>query len=48
MLMNPCSEMEPGMTLTASALIDLALRNQARVHLWFAARFGTEYPPLRA
>lgn len=46
--MNPCSEMEPEMTLTASALIDLALRNQARAHLWFAARFGTEYPPLCA
>ena len=47
--MSPCSELEPGTTLTASALIDLALRdNQARAHLWFAARFGTEYPPLRA
>lgn len=48
MLMSPCSELEPGTTLTATALINLALRNQARVQRWVAGRFGTEYPPLCA
>lgn len=34
----------------ANALADLSadieLRNQARVHIWYAEKFGTPYPPL--
>lgn len=26
---------------------EVELRNQARVHLWYEAKFGTPYPPLR-
>lgn len=44
-------EAENRVILAAQALfqdldVKVELRNQARVHLWFAARFGTEYPPL--
>ncbi|MBX3505120.1 MAG: nucleotidyltransferase family protein [Parvibaculum sp.] len=28
--------------------IEVELRNQARVHLWYEAKFGTAYPPLRS
>ena len=28
--------------------LEVELRNQARVHLWYEAKFGTEYPPLRS
>lgn len=28
--------------------VPVEIRNQARVHLWFAAHFGTDYPPLRS
>lgn len=28
--------------------VDVELRNQARVHLWYEAKFGTPYPPLRS
>jgi hypothetical protein len=27
---------------------NVEVRNQARVHLWFEARFGSDYPPLRS
>lgn len=27
---------------------EIELRNQARVHLWYEAKFGTAYPPLRS
>lgn len=28
--------------------VKVEVRNQARVHLWFADRFGAEYPPLHS
>ncbi|WP_447650476.1 nucleotidyltransferase family protein [Pseudomonas abietaniphila] len=28
--------------------VKVEVRNQARVHLWFADRFGADYPPLRS
>ncbi|ABS62315.1 protein of unknown function DUF925 [Parvibaculum lavamentivorans DS-1] len=28
--------------------IDVELRNQARVHIWYEEKFGTPYPPLRS
>ena len=28
--------------------VEIELRNQARVHLWFMQRFGHDYPPLRS
>ncbi|MEW6091466.1 MAG: nucleotidyltransferase family protein [Pseudomonadota bacterium] len=28
--------------------IEVELRNQARVHLWYRGKFGTAYPPLRS
>ena len=27
---------------------EIELKNQARVHLWYEAKFGTAYPPLRS
>lgn len=30
----------------ASLGVEVELRNQARVHLWYEAKFGTPYPPL--
>ena len=44
-------EAENRVILAAQALfqdldVKVELRNQARVHLWFAARYGTEYPSL--
>jgi uncharacterized protein len=37
---------------SALAFADLSanveVRNQARVHLWYPAKFGTDYPPLRS
>lgn len=28
--------------------LEVELRNEARVHLWYEAKFGKEYPPLRS
>jgi uncharacterized protein len=33
---------------TAGGVGPVEVRNQARVHLWFEQRFGTQYPPLAA
>jgi uncharacterized protein len=33
--------------VTADCAGPVQVRNQARVHLWFAGRFGVPYPPLR-
>lgn len=35
-------------TLFAPLGLEVELRNQARVHLWYEAKFGTAYPPLRS
>ena len=36
-------------TLTFADLgASVEVRNQARVHLWYRAKFGTDYPPLRS
>lgn len=32
--------------VTADMGIDIELRNQARVHLWYEEKFGSPYPPL--
>jgi hypothetical protein len=34
--------------LTADLGVAVEVRNQARVHLWYAQRFGAPYPPLRS
>ncbi|MBY8821831.1 nucleotidyltransferase family protein [Sphingomonas colocasiae] len=34
--------------LTADLGVTVEVRNQARVHLWYAERFGTGYPQLRS
>lgn len=34
--------------LFADLGVNVELRNQARVHLWFNQRFGGNYPPLRS
>ena len=34
--------------LFADTGAEIELRNQARVHLWYEAKFGTAYPPLRS
>jgi len=35
-----------GRAAFADLAITLEIRNQARVHLWYAEKFGTPYPPL--
>lgn len=46
-------EAENRVIVAAQALFEdldvkVELRNQARVHLWFADRFGTDYPPVQS
>lgn len=33
---------------TADLGVTVEVKNQARVHLWYAQRFGAQYPPLRS
>lgn len=40
-------EIARGGALFADAPVPVEIRNQARVHLWFQARFGRAYPKLR-
>ena len=40
-------EIARGAALFADAPVPVEIRNQARVHLWFQARFGRAYPKLR-
>lgn len=35
-----------GRALFADLGVEVQLRNQARVHLWYAEKFGSSYPPL--
>jgi hypothetical protein len=37
-----------GRALFADLGVDVEIRNQARVHLWYAEKFGIAYPPLRS
>ncbi|MCE9649977.1 MAG: nucleotidyltransferase family protein [Parvibaculum sp.] len=37
-----------GVALFADLGVDVEIRNQARVHLWYAEKFGVAYPPLRS
>jgi hypothetical protein len=40
-------EIARGVELFADMAVPVEIRNQARVHLWFQARFGRAYPKLR-
>lgn len=37
-----------GIALFADLGVDVEIRNQARVHLWYAEKFGSPYPPLKS
>ncbi|MDO8289971.1 MAG: nucleotidyltransferase family protein [Parvibaculum sp.] len=37
-----------GIALFADLGVDVEIRNQARVHLWYAEKFGSAYPPLKS
>jgi hypothetical protein len=37
-----------GATIFADLSVPVEIRNQARVHLWYQAHFGTSYAPLRS
>lgn len=39
---------ERARSLFAPLGLEVELRNQARVHLWYEAKFGTDYPPLHS
>jgi hypothetical protein len=37
-----------GIKIFADLPVPVEIRNQARVHLWYEAHFGTSYPPLQS
>lgn len=37
-----------GVAIFADLGVDVEIKNQARVHLWYAEKFGIAYPPLRS